>query len=97
MIIEQCLRARRPLPKRIQEAPELLPGLDFYLQAWFDLDSCRSPGFDGRTRIPWTAARLWAEEYGLEDEERDEFFYLLSELDTAYLGWEEKRRGGKPK
>ena len=42
MIAQQSVRMGQPLPARIANAPELMLGLQVYLQAFFDLDSERS-------------------------------------------------------
>ncbi len=75
---------RRPLPKALADAPELLPGLDLYYYAFVDLSTCRSMGF-GPGPIPWTAISEYARARGLEREQTDDLFYHIPLLDAAYL------------
>jgi hypothetical protein len=71
---------RIPLPARIANAPELLPGLDLYYEGFRVLHSCRGEG-----AIPWTVMREYCEEYGIEGEQRFCFFELLGHMDEAYF------------
>ncbi|QDB70593.1 tail chaperonin [Pseudomonas phage RSP] len=56
----------------------------FYLQAFWDLCSCRdlSGGFGP---IPWTAIERYAEVYRLAFDVKLAFIRILRELDRAYL------------
>ena len=76
----------------MRDAPELGVGLVFFYEAWETLDSCRTE----RGRIPWTAVLSYANEYGIVDTEtRDDLFYLVEQLDRAYIRYEnEQRRRG---
>lgn len=88
------MRRGLPLPDRIQNAPELLPGLGLYLRAFYDLDSCRPVGF-GEGPIPWTAIEEWCRSLELDEEERDDVHYLVRRLDNAYLKHREAKRPKK--
>lgn len=90
------MRRGLPLPDKIQNAPELRPGLELYLRAYYELDSCRAIGM-GEGPIPWTALDQWAGRLGLDEEERGDLFYLVRRLDNAYLEHVSKKRskGGK--
>lgn len=78
------MREGRPLPERIQNAPELELGLGFYYVAFEDLQSCRSSAF-GVGYIPWTAMRAYCDEYGVEGEDREDFYHMVRALDAAYV------------
>lgn len=78
-----CLRERRPLPKAIQEAPELTLGLEFAYQAYWDLNSCRSYGF-GMGPISWSFIMDYARAHELEPDEIDDFTYLIRKMDEAH-------------
>jgi hypothetical protein len=72
-------------------APELLPGLDFYLTAFLDLFGDRPAG-DAGARIPWTARESYALACGLVGWQKNRFHALLTALDEAYLTyWNERR------
>lgn len=81
-IARQAMQAGRPLDKRIQNAPELTIGLQFYLQAFFDLDSERSHGM-AVTRIPRSKVREYAREFELDLDETEALTYFMAELDNA--------------
>jgi len=88
-----------PLPKVIQEAPELLPGLALYYNGFVELSSCRQVSGHGESPIPWTAIRDYCNEFDIEGEQRDYFFILIREMDKAYfehLSKKTKTKNGNP-
>jgi hypothetical protein len=93
--LEQCAREGLPLPKKIQEAPELRPGLDLYYYGFLDLVSCWS---SGSNCIPWTAIETYCERYGLDDEQREEMHTFVAALDGVYQAHVKKKGsiGGTP-
>lgn len=84
-IIKQCFQAKKPLPKRIQNAPDLWLGLDLYLDGFWDLDTCRPTDGSGLNPIPWYAIRKWIREYELDEEQAESFEYIIRRLDNKYL------------
>lgn len=82
-IIEQAMKTRRPLPKAIADAPQLLLGLEFFWTAFWELSSCRSLGF-GAGPIPWSAAADYAITFELEGEDFMDFVYLIRMMDSAW-------------
>ena len=90
-IIQDCARRGLPLPARIQNAPELAPGLGIYMRAFYDLDTCRPMGVT-EGPIPWTAIERWCDAAKMtEEEERDDVHYLVRRLDNAYLAYKRKK------
>lgn len=83
-IIKAALLSRHPLPKRIQEAPELEQHLVLYYNAFWDLSSCRSVGF-GYGPIPWTAVTDWCILYGLDAEQIHLMHRYIRKMDEVYL------------
>jgi hypothetical protein len=83
-IIEQCIRTRSPLPNAIANAPQLLPGLELYYNAFMDLTSCRQMGF-GEGPISWLSVAEYCAVHSIEGDQREELFYHIREMDTAYL------------
>lgn len=83
-IAKQSIRSGQPVPDRILNAPILRFGLEFYLQAFFDLDSERSQGM-GLGRIPWLAIKAYAAHYDLDDEQSDALIYFIRAMDIAHL------------
>jgi hypothetical protein len=88
--------ARQPVPKRIAEAPQLLPGLGFYYTAFLTLSSCRSVGFS-EGRIPWTAARDYANQLDMTDEELEDLWMLVCSMDGEYLKYRAEQAAKKTK
>ncbi len=90
-MIRQCMATGKPLPKKIQNAPELEPGLWFYMQAFLELESERHIGLDIGP-IPRNAIRDYAIELELTDEEFDDLYYHVRALDIAFLKFRAKKR-----
>lgn len=88
------MREGRPLPKKIRNAPELILGLEFYYNAFEDLSSCRELGF-GVGPIPWTAMKDYCHEYDITgDDDLEDFFYFIRQMDNAYLAHMAKSNKG---
>jgi hypothetical protein len=67
-----------------------MPGLAFYMSAFYSLSSCRAVGM-AEGRIPWTAVKDYALYYGLDEVEFDILWELITRVDAAYLDWQSKR------
>lgn len=80
----------QPLPDRIANAPELITGLELYLQAFFDLDCERSHGM-GLTRIPWSSIKDYAIAFDFDSRQTEDLFYYIRALDFANLIYLEER------
>lgn len=94
-IAKQHHYAGLPLPDRIANAPELFLGSEFYLQAFFDLDSERSHGM-GLVHIPRSAIRDYAIEYELDENETDDLHCYIRAMDNVNLKYLEDQMP-KPK
>lgn len=79
-----------PLPKSIENAPELWPGLDLYLQAWYELDTTRGIGM-GVGPIPWNAVDGYCTSLDLSQEQRDKMHRFIRAMDRVYLDHQNKR------
>lgn len=89
-IIEECLRFGQPLPDKIREAPELLPGLELYYRAFFRLSTCRQIGM-GLGPVPWTAVQEYARVLELEPDQAEALRYHIERMDNAFLDWQSKK------
>lgn len=89
--MEQARKQNLPLPDKIKNAPILLPGLQFYYQAFLDLSTCRPLGMP-EGPIPWSAINIYAERQDLTDDDYERFFTLLRAMDAAYLDYRDKKR-----
>lgn len=83
-IARQAMRERQPLPDRIANAPALLLGSQFYLDAYFDLDSERSHAM-APVAIPRSCIVEYAREYELDEEEKDDLIHLIRCMDNDRL------------
>lgn len=78
------MRVGQPLPDRIANAPELKPGLQLFLQAFFDLDAERTHALT-LTPIPWTSIKAYADAYALDEEQTEDLLFLVRRMDDAHL------------
>ena len=84
------MRTNMPLPRAIENAPELWPGLELYLKAWYDLDTTRSIGF-GVGPIPWHAVEAYCSAHNMDEMQRARMHYMIREMDKVYLDHANKR------
>lgn len=76
------------------EAPELLPGLEFAFNAFFELNGDRQSGF-GVGRIPWHVLDAYGRRHGLADDELEDFTHHLQEMDSEFLAYNEEQRAAR--
>lgn len=89
-MLEQCWANQRPLPKAIQNAPDLLLGLEFVYFAFWELSSCRPVGFSAGP-IPWSIIVDFARSHGLSLDEEEDFIYHIRALDHAFLEYSKEQ------
>lgn len=100
--VDAAIRKGRSLPQWFLECPELEDDEVFYLNAFYDLNSCRDTGWSPGP-IPWTAIRDYADYRGLEPHLLDFFSKVIRIVDQDYLKYIEEQRpktkpqGAKPK
>jgi hypothetical protein len=84
-VVIGAIRAGLPIPDKILNAPELLPGLDYYLDLFFKLDTER---YFSDGPIPFSAVRAVETREDLE-----ETWEIINGLDAAILAhFREKRK-----
>lgn len=83
-----------PIPKKIANAPELWPGLAFYLNAFHVLESERVVGLE-LGPIPRSAIMEYGHELDMDDEGMDDLYYHVRSLDIFFMKWQAKK--GKKK
>ena len=76
-----------PVPRKIKNKPELLSGLEFYLRAFNELDSCRQIGM-AQGLIPWSAINDYSLRYNLHNEDFDYFSLIIASVDREFLAWQ---------
>lgn len=84
MVVRQCREKGWPLPEEIKNKPELLPGLDLYYLAFFDISDCRSMGMQVGP-IPWTVVRTYANELGFDQDQTEALHYHIRMMDDEFL------------
>lgn len=90
------MREGLPLPAKIQNAPELMIGLQFYMMAFQQLNSDRGVAPDGRELpIPWSSIDRWADSHDIVGELKEDLHYHVRALDVAYLEYKESKRPKK--
>lgn len=87
---------RKPLPDKIQNAPQILLGLDLYYFAFLDLTADRRLGF-GAGPIPWASRQLYAEKNDLSEEQTEDLHFFITTMDKAYLEYFEEKAKVKSK
>ena len=100
-IARQMVRDGRNVPDTMLNAPELRVGLQFYIEAFFDLDSERSHG-ESLSPIPWGKIKDYAQTYECDEEQTADLFYLVKQMDADHLKRlaakmkAKTKHGGKP-
>lgn len=91
--MKQIKRFGGQTPDRIVNKPKLAPGLVFFFDAFWELDTERS--LADLAPIPWSKVIMYGKEHGLGVEDREDLLYLIREGDNAYLRrMAEKRKRG---
>lgn len=83
-IAKQAYREGRELPDRVKNAPELKPGLELYLTAFFDLDTERHHG-NGICAIPISSIAGYARIFEFDSEQTEDLFFYIREMDDAHI------------
>jgi len=79
------------VPDKIANAPELTLGLQIYVDAWLDLNTCRNSGMNSGP-IPWLAIHEWANINELDLEQRERLHSYIPAMDGAYFQYLEWKR-----
>lgn len=90
-VVKSALAKGRPLPAWVDNEPELFDGDEFYIQAWYELDTCRQVGMDVGM-IPWDKIVLYGQFHGLENDVLQAFIQIIREMDAAFMKRKEQKR-----
>lgn len=82
-----------PVPKAIDEVPELPMGTELYWEAFIDLMTSR-PAPD--QPLAWTAMNDWCKCYGVLGESAEDLIYVVRLLDAELLRFRRERSADKP-
>ena len=88
------MRSRQPVPKRIQNAPQLSLGLELFFNSFMDLTSSRQIGF-GPGPIPWAAIQEYCLHSEFSEEQTEDTHYHVTRLDTVWRDFHAKKEGDK--
>ena len=82
-----------PIPDSIQNAPQLMLGLELYFSAFMDLNSSRQMGM-GIGPIPWVVVWDYCERLEIEGEQREDMLYHIDKLDLVYIEHKGRKNNG---
>lgn len=74
-----------------QEQPKLRFGLEFYIDAFMDLDSERSHSM-GWQRIPWHSIWHYGQEHQCNSEQMDDLVTFIFAMDVAHIARLDEKR-----
>jgi hypothetical protein len=78
-----------------ENRPNLLPGLDFYLNAYLDLRHDRAVGL-AYGPIPWSSIVRWAELHGIATpDEIADLQFIIRQVEDAINAYEAKKGADK--
>lgn len=78
----------KPIPERIANKPVLNPGLNLYLDAFFDLQHDKNEA----NKVPWTVIIKYAEIYEFSNIQTDYLIYFIRSLNNVYSKWINKKK-----
>jgi len=78
------------IPDPLLNEPELLPGLNLYFDAFWELCPDRQLGMSVGP-IPYTSIRQYCIDWNLNEELTFNMKKLVRKLDLVYLEWQEKK------
>jgi hypothetical protein len=84
------------LPEWATKRPELQRDDPFYINAFWELSSCRQYSQGAIGPIPWTAISEYADRHSLDHVVRRVFLEVVRGLDATWLEWQLSQRS-KPR
>ena len=91
----RILKAKgKPLPKEIEEAPELLPGLEIYFDGFFDLCYDRQMGM-GFGPIQWMTIETYCNVQGFDPDQKEAFHGHCRAMDAIWLEFQNEKTKNK--
>jgi hypothetical protein len=89
-ILADSERNKMPVPKRIQEAPDLVRGLELYYTGFCELVDSRTIGM-APGPIPWYAVQQYCAMNDLTEEQTFRMHHHIRKMDAAFLEFKTKR------
>lgn len=87
VLLEIAHRQKGPVSDRIKNAPELQPGLQFYVDVFNLLTTSRPIFHGGIGTIPYGEISRFCHDEGIEGDMREDLFFLLQQMDRFYVDW----------
>lgn len=82
--LESGIAKGRPLPQWALNEPEVYPGDYFYINAFYELGTCRTIGLSIGP-IPWNRIVQYADRFKLDEDLINPFVDIIREMDDAYI------------
>lgn len=79
------------IPDSLLNEPELLPGLDLYYEAFWELCPDRQMGMSGVGPIPYSSIRDYCLDWELNEELTLNMKKLVRKMDGMFLEWQENK------
>jgi hypothetical protein len=80
------------MPSWLANAPVLELGLQLYIEAFFELHAARPVGME-EGMIPWAAIWDYCERLEIVDDQKDDMFHHIHQMDLAYREFRSRKRG----
>ncbi len=90
-LVEMARARKKPVPLRIQNAPDLLPGLDLYYEAFLRLTTSRAMGSGAIGPIPYSAISGYCKDEEIYGSLREDIFAHVEKMDHSYILWQTDR------
>lgn len=94
-MLEAAVAREQPLPAWFNDQPELFPWEEFYVKAFFDLDTERHSGMSIGP-IPWSKIQEYGDRSGLDSDMMVVFTEVIRKTDTKYREWAASQRPEPP-
>lgn len=89
-VLDMARRMGEAIPESIKNAPTLLPGLEFYMNAFWTLSTDRNLGM-AEGPIPWTAIDRYAIRHDIWGWDFERFEFLIKAMDVTYIEFRSKK------
>lgn len=89
-IVKSAMMQGHVIPDKILKRPELILGLDLYLEAFFDLEHDREYGMN-LSPIRWSTIRNYCIVNNFDEEQTEKAHYFIRSLDLTYMEIQNKK------
>jgi hypothetical protein len=93
--VQAGLEKGRPAPDWYADEPAIHPEEEWYVQAFYDLSTCRNTGMS-LGAIPWRDIMLYAEFHEIDDQLFPIFKAVITAMDATFLRFHDKAQKDAP-